>query len=209
MIRGELFSQDMVKAFLENRKCRTSRPIKCKYDNTHIKWFTNKYGTRLVEMQNDVEGETFGKNLDGSTWHHLLACRELKPKHSAGDIVYARETFRIVGFTDGKDVYDYKADGYDPKIDKGWLSWHPSLHMPREAARFWFRATDVKVQRLDDVTEQDAVEDGFKSYGAGDEYLSALDQFKDFWWSTYPNDQWMFVYYQQLITKEEALKDER
>jgi len=36
-----------------------------------MKMITNKYGTRLIEIQKDVEGETFGKNLDGSTWRKL------------------------------------------------------------------------------------------------------------------------------------------
>jgi len=91
--RGMSFGTEMVQALLGGRKSRTMRVIKPKYSNTHIEWFENKYGKRLVEMQNDVEGETFGKKEDGTTWRKILWYRELRPRHKVGDIVYARETW--------------------------------------------------------------------------------------------------------------------
>lgn len=175
MIRGELFSQDMVKAFLENRKSRTSRPIK------------------------GIPAE----------YSELL-----------GDIIYARETWcDIWSSENGKFLrYGYKADGIDNesmlpdgafwgKMQPCWPEtyyqhyiWHPSIHMPREAARLFFRVTDVKVQNIKDVTEQDAVEDGFIH----------LLNFRTFWREQYGTDMpWMWVYCLKPITKEEALRDER
>jgi hypothetical protein len=229
-VKGELFSTDMVKAFLENRKIRTSRPIKPKYGNTHFEHRTDKYGTEFVEMQNDVEGETWGKNSDGSTWHKLRGFIVPKPKYQPGDIMYVRETWQYAyNIDDSTDQcidstgrYLYYADGdmpfsywIDPNTGehKEKMPWCPSIHMPREAARLFYRVTDVKVQNIADMTEQDAVEDGFVSGAVftfdGTDYtgLCARDQFMEFWRDTYGADAWMWVYYLEKIGKEEALKD--
>ena len=70
-----LFNAEMVRAILDGRKTVTRRCIKYKYSNTEMKMKTDKYGTCLIEIQKDVEGETYGKNPDGSTWHKLLPSR--------------------------------------------------------------------------------------------------------------------------------------
>jgi hypothetical protein len=213
-VKGELFSTDMVKAFLENRKSRTSRPIKPKYDNTHFEHRTDKYGTEFVEMQNDVEGETWGKNSDGSTWHKLRGFIVPKPKYQPGDIMYVRETWRIHNLNEPAFcmMIDYKADNHTElqiefkpsRFDKfkkyfkkpGWIS---SIFMPCEAARLFFRVTDVKVQNIADMTEQDAEQDGFepkdffvaKGKICGTQ-CTALESFKQFWAKQYGADaNWM------------------
>lgn len=152
-----LFNTEMVKAILENRKTNTRRVIKKKHDNTHLEIFNNKYGTRLVEIQNNIEGETWGKNDDGSTWQKLLAMIETEREHKpcdVGDILYVRETWQE--WTGG---YAYKVGGDYPQsfIDK----WRPSIHMPKEAARIFLKVISVRVERIQDITE-----DGAKSEGA-------------------------------------------
>jgi len=187
MIRGELFSQDMVKAFLENRKSRTSRPIKPQP--------TRPYWCGIGHGWDDGHGY------------------EIKPKHSVGDVIYVRETWQYGPGENGPYVYKASPElsHYNPNIPNDY-TWHPSIHMPRSAARLWFKVTDVKVQRLDDVTEQDAVEDGFETTAGKDGIsieFTALMNFKRFWKAQYgPDTKWMWVYYLQPVTKEEALKDE-
>jgi hypothetical protein len=129
--------------------------------------------------------------------------------------MYARETWKNIN-TKEYPAYFYKADNNCPnEFGNDFEPWHPSTNMPREAARIFLRVTDVKVQRIDDLTEQDAAEDGFEAIhsvlGDGkfedvlEDDLSAIECFSQFWLETYgPNARWMWAYYFERITKEEA-----
>ena len=66
-----LISTEMVNTILSGRKMVTRRLVRLKYSNSHNTIKTDKYGTRLIEIQNDVESEMYGKNPDGMTWHRL------------------------------------------------------------------------------------------------------------------------------------------
>lgn len=169
LMKPILFNTEMVKAILEGRKIVTRRLIKPKYSNTHIRWKTDKYGTRLIEIQNDVEGETYGKREDGTTWRKLLWYREIKPPYQVGDVLYVRETYAQIDidvdsmyFENSGELYRgmyiYKADGVDLSDIGG--RWHPSIHMPREAARIFLRVIDVKAEKLQDITVDGALHEG-------------------------------------------------
>ena len=81
------------------------------------------------------------------------------PPYQPGDILYVRETWhkykKRVGKGEGchtAEFYGYRAsianseDANEP--------WHPSIHMPKEAARIWLKVTDVRVERLQEITEE-------------------------------------------------------
>lgn len=215
-----LFNGDMVRAILDDRKTVTRRAVKYKYDNTEMKIRTDKYGTRLIEIQKQTEGETHGRNPDGSTWKKLLGYIDKEPPCKKGDILYVRETFCFcpcwdcgLSTEDGSslsctesEVYDrvynakraewgcwcYKAScdvGEEPSVD----TWHPSIHMPKEIARIWLRVTDVRVERLQDITNDQILKEGVKESavdhyaaqmpGAGEEWVRAahMAAWKDTW----------------------------
>jgi hypothetical protein len=86
----------------------------------------------------------------------------IKPPYRAGDVLYVRETW-CNKIKNGK--YGYRSDrpsepgylqaSYDDAI------WRPSIHMPREAARLFAVVKDVRVERLQDISEEQAVREGF------------------------------------------------
>lgn len=81
--------------------------------------------------------------------------------YQKGDLLYVRETFN----SDWCDHTIYKADGGSAKAvgyAKG-PKWRPSIHMPKEAARIFLRVTGVRVERLYDITEEQAISEGFNS----------------------------------------------
>lgn len=160
-----LFNTEMVKEIIAGRKTVTRRVVKQKYDNTVLQMKTDKYGTRLIEIEQDVEGVTFGKREDGTSWRKLRGYIEPKPPYQKYDILYVRETWKqAVTGTAGPgliDTYLYKADGEE--VPEGYDAeerWHPSIHMPKSVARIWLKVKDVRAERLQDITEDDVFAEG-------------------------------------------------
>lgn len=89
--------------------------------------------------------------------------RYVKPLYQPGDILYVRETWNTTCANCEMDCppicnvpyYVYKADVGETE---DW--WRPSIHMPKEAVRIWLKVTDVRVERLQDITEEEAKAEG-------------------------------------------------
>ena len=71
-----------------------------------------------------------------------------------GDILYVRETWKKA--PNGYYYYESWQRNGVADITK----WHPSIHMPKEAARIWLEVTNVRVERLKDMTDNDALKEG-------------------------------------------------
>lgn len=87
----------------------------------------------------------------------------IKPPYQPGDILYVRETWSLR--FDG-EKYFYRADKNTSREEKRLLDyndvkWRPSIHMPKEAARIWLKVTNVRVERLQEITEAQTEEEGF------------------------------------------------
>lgn len=182
-----LFNTDMVQAILDGRKTVTRRAVRYKYSNTEMKMRTDKYGTRLIEIQKDIEGETHGQYPDGRTWHKLLPYIEKNPPYKKGDILYVRETWNYgyIGTSDSPGNFEawfgqpypnevhgpyiealsryfYKADKDAPGPGIG-MVWRPSIHMPKGAARIWLKVTDVREERLQDIDDDGILAEGLEA----------------------------------------------
>lgn len=95
------------------------------------------------------------------TAHYGMQC--IKPPYQPGDILYVRETWSLR--FDG-EKYFYRADKNTSREEKRLLDyndvkWRPSIHMPKEAARIWLKVTNVRVERLQEITEAQTEEEGF------------------------------------------------
>ena len=156
----------------------------------------------------------------GSCWGHTpnddlesIALDVLDPSltewRTPGEVIYVRETF-------GKDrfgKYHYRAD-YPEHDCEPYPIWHPSIHMPREAARLFLLVKSVRVERLQEITERDAFAEGIAWSGVkldvwdGTALPNAVLMFQKLWDSIngkkYPweSNPWVFVI--EFERKEEA-----
>lgn len=190
-IKPILFNTEMVWAILDGRKSCTRRLVKPQPDEKHT--YPLGFVTDSTEKK---EVGCFGFGID----EYGGSIQYVKPPYQQGDILYVRETWCLR--YDG-EKYFYKADKNTPReekrlIDYNNTSWHPSIHMPKEAARIWLKITDVRVERLQDITPKDAKNEGVgnlfyedigyseKNYGTevDPEYGIAKEQFAWLWDST-------------------------
>ena len=146
-----LFNTKMVRAILHGRKTQTRRVIKS-LDGLSF------YRAEPSEDAYEALGkwDFFYGWLEGGVMFD--ACASVKAPYSIGDILWVRETWN----GDWCDHYIYKADG-GSAVSAGYDKeprWHPSIHMPREAARIFLRVTDVQVERLNEISQSDAIDEG-------------------------------------------------
>ena len=148
-IKPILFSTEMVQAILAGRKTQTRRI--CKYQR-------NNDGKYEVELNGKIVSE-LDFNIEYGVKNPFI-----KEKKEIGDILWVRETWSPGPLENGiKTPFIYKADG--DKITKiGDTSfrtkWKPSIFMPKEACRILLKVTNVRCERLQDISSSDAMAEG-------------------------------------------------
>ena len=143
--RPILFSAPMVRALLAGTKTQTRRPLR---DGT---WLDPKEGViRMCSVGNGVTG------------FQTVACPYGQPgdqlwvrEQFAGSIAYERHGYPLREW--GNKIW-YCADG-EPRSGQ-WTRPRPSIHMPRSLSRITLELTDVRVERLQDISEADALAEG-------------------------------------------------
>ena len=148
--RPILMNTDMVRAILEGRKTVTRRAMKPQPVLDGHFW--------------RLGGAGWGDNISS---FHPVPCHSLynRAPYHPGDILWVRETWTRLPETPGghfrpHGVYYYKVgEDLRPEKYRG-NSWHPSIHMPRAAARIFLRVTDVRVERLQSINSQGAYDEG-------------------------------------------------
>ena len=143
-IKPILFNTKMVRAILDGRKDATRRIVKGFIPNDAVWGYTAFTPKGYISCRGtfaDGYGEKFFK----------LPCE-------SGDILYVRETWM-----DYAGLTMYKADCDIYRLDSlnfAGFVWHPSIHMPKEAARIWLKVTNVRVERLQKIAPQGAWKEG-------------------------------------------------
>lgn len=182
--KGLIFNSEMVRAILDGRKTQTRRPIKWKQ-------------TRFTEI---------GEREDGSKWpwsedaEHACDFWHPCPFGAVGDRIWVRETWNKYG---GLLTYRADHDWIDDmrKETVCTAKWVPSIHMPRWASRILLEITDVRVERLNAISEEDARAEGIidggclncgepEPCGCANPEPDATDAFAYLWQSIYGQENW-------------------
>ena len=135
---GLMFKAPLVRAILSGQKTQTRRIFKTKNDGV---W----------PNPNDKPG--------------MAQILRSPPCGQPGDRIYVRETWAhgihaMAAARDEDGPFVYAADGAQAEQGRLGDRWKPSIHMPKHAARIWLEVTGVRVERLQSISEADAVRDG-------------------------------------------------
>lgn len=150
-----LFSTPMIKAILAGNKTQTRRIIKhfgneYHYETLLCDWGLSGY-PQLVN--NNIWEWTLQTAIDDNQTFKFKC-----PFGQIDDILWVRETWALPVDNEGNDIgYQYKSD-YDDKSN--WWKWKPSIFMPKEACRIKLKITDIRVERIQDISENDAIAEG-------------------------------------------------
>lgn len=141
--RPIIFSAPMVRALLDGRKTQTRRVAKIKWEDganpDFSGWRSEQVGPSHWQI---IGGMGVGANI--------------ATPYAPGDRLYVREAHKLI------DRHcDYRADW--PEATQHLFRWRPSIHMPRWASRLTLTVTDVRVQRLQEISEADAVAEGLET----------------------------------------------
>lgn len=179
--RPVIFNSEMVRAILDGRKTQTRRVMKVQPESSG-------FGLRFIteSLNNRDTGKYFWSQSDACGINRPRSKPFACPFGQVGDRLWVRETFAILGNEDGCPIdWDgnlikgdekhaariYKASCWQEPGNYGLWSipdrdtlyegaWRPSIHMPRWASRITLEITAVRVERLNDISEEDAKAEG-------------------------------------------------
>ena len=202
--RPIIFSNEMVLAILEGRKTQTRRVIKPQPYQPTLEY------RRMPPVF--LESGEWGWSLDGEIAGPFIRC----PYGQPGDRLWVKEVWRPIRVGPNKVTYiEYRADGariykdhtYQPSWSKE-EPWRSSLFMPRKYSRIDLEITNIRAERLQDISEEDAKAEGitgpfdvgYPAYrmpgdskprysrpsGAFEDYWNLLNAKRGFGWSVNP-----------------------
>ena len=214
-----LFNSEMVRAILDGRKTQTRREVKARkgWPIDFVGGAGDINDPSCWGFENPEYGEWFFLEPDGHG--HKIP----NPYGEVGDLLWVRETWKE-GFTYGGEYpavfYRATGDGYIGSEDyppsdvsagkfgvakpgpycsaPHVIKWKPSIHMPRWASRLTLEITNVRVERLQDISKSDAEAEGFKLPPAEGQgfAIGARTNFRHTWQSIYQNwdaNPWVWV----------------
>ena len=174
--RPILFNADMVRALLDGRKTQTRRVMKSQPTEGCGLIEVGTFAPIVIDRKGEQQPgpDTFGAFSEDGEW--ALKC----PYGQPGDLLWVREAFEVGLCTES--TLAYRATHKPSDLDEGWyepIKWKPSIHMPRWASRITLEIVSVRVERLQDISNEDAVSEGVGT--PLDMRYAALDDFKPLW----------------------------
>ncbi|EFH6308535.1 hypothetical protein [Escherichia coli] len=196
--RGMIFNGEMVRAILDGRKTQTRRPVKFPVLDKNL-------GCELAG--NELAGElsagnylnsAFGKPGDRvwvrETWgvvsHELDEYGRIQPWTPNRPATAIHEMPFGNGYYSGHAIYAADGDftwGDDDGYEDGRSCWRPSIHMPKAASRILLEITDVRVERLRSMSQDDARAEGVIAASGP---MEAGLAFRELWDSIYGEESW-------------------
>lgn len=158
--KGILFTTEMVRAILSGAKTQTRRVLKKAPHNENIVW------SRVVGPWAEFEDEYNRETNEGKKW-------SVKLPYRVNDILYVKETYAtgVEGCPSigGYSGITYRADHQDPRGDgpANPIKWYSSMFMPKALARIWLEVLEVRVERLQNISHEDAIAEGMFDRDAG------------------------------------------
>ena len=158
---GLMFKAPLVRAILEGRKTQTRRIVKpTPAADQPLQYITTETGLVYARSMERIDSQ----NLRRIRWE--------SPVGKPGDRIYVRETARscrayeVQGYPPsqwGNKPIWFEADGTPPGAETAWATKAtPAIHLPMFAARIWLEVTSVRVERLQDISEEDAITEGIE-----------------------------------------------
>lgn len=220
--RGIIFNGDMVRAILSGQKTQTRRVIKVDFDisdTASTRDWANALAVNCYPMPTPEQIQQKAERLHGVIHPVILDDGQMVgircPLGKVGDRLWVREACKAKELESGLDVVCYLADQAEIPVkahplDAGlWIDLYryrggegknvPSIHMPRWASRILLEITDVRVERLNDISERDAIEEGLERYNDdGIVYYGPYNHgdcrpeiaFSELWKSIYGTESW-------------------
>lgn len=215
-----LYSTPMIQAKLAGRKTQTRRLVKLEKEFASDAKLTWGYTCFTPERHISIRG----KHANGDYGESFIKCPYGKP----GDLLWARETI----YQEGELGLKYVADNEHieeekiPTDHKPYRNYAfcnvPSIHMPKYLSRIWDRVVSVRVERLQDISEEDARAEGVEKHWYNDHgetpgrdlyfvtgvtkegfgYSSAVEAYKDLWININGPDSWEKNEWVWVITTE-------
>lgn len=158
-----LFNTDMVRAILDGRKTVTRRVIKVPNHYPHFYKLHDNIDLAITGQKNKLYAGFYNdENIFYIDGEKLVDAVYYKAPCKTGDILYVRETWQHIDFAGENNGYVYKAseNGKLWETESENWTWKPSIHMPKEAARIFLKVTNVRVERLQEITWQEAAREG-------------------------------------------------
>lgn len=145
-IKPILFNTEMVRAILDGRKTCTRRICKD----------ANECTVPDMDFYNADKRTYAVHNFADKKHTEQLSIAERTCPICPGDILYVRETWKKA-----PNGYYYYEDCQRNDI-ADITKWKPSIHMPKEAARIWLKVMNVRVERLQEITDEQAKREGIQ-----------------------------------------------
>lgn len=193
-----LFSTPMVKAILDNRKTQTRRVLKSRHESGMFRICRRLSDGQITE-------------INSLNWDHIDCGKDIVcPYGQPGDILWVRERLRQHGELGLEYIagLEWLSEDIIPHTYPSYRNYAhcniPSIHMPKWACRLFLQVKSIRVERLQDISEEDAKAEGvdkvgllynnysplYKQFNIGNLFQSATQSFESLWVSINDHESW-------------------